>query len=57
MSDEKNEKNEREELLDDYRDSLIDQQPRRLGKTFVESGGLRERMTRARTEYRRAHPA
>jgi four helix bundle suffix protein len=31
---------------------LIDQQLRRLEKDFVEQGGLRERMTRARLQYR-----
>jgi len=31
---------------------LIDQQLRRLEKDFLESGGLRERMTRARLDYR-----
>ena len=31
---------------------LIDQQPRRLEKDFVEQGGLRERMTRVRLQYR-----
>ena len=36
---------------------LIDQQLRRLEKDFLEQGGLRERMTRARTAYRnRARP-
>ena len=35
---------------------LIDQQLRRLEKDFLEQGGLRERMTRARLQYRnRAH--
>lgn len=33
-------------------DYLIDQQLRRLEKDFLEQGGLRERMTRARLEYR-----
>jgi four helix bundle suffix protein len=32
---------------------LIDQQLRRLEKDFLEQGGLRERMTRARLQYRR----
>jgi len=32
---------------------LIDQQIRRLEKDFVEKGGLRERMTRARLEHRK----
>ncbi len=37
---------------------LIDQQLRRLEKDFLEQGGLRERMTRARLQYRnKAHPA
>lgn len=31
---------------------LLDQQIRRLEKDFVEKGGLRERMTRARMDYR-----
>jgi four helix bundle suffix protein len=31
---------------------LIDQQLRRLEKDFLEEGGLRERMTRARLDYR-----
>jgi len=31
---------------------LIDQQLRRLEKDFLEQGGLRERMTRARLQYR-----
>ncbi len=31
---------------------LLDQQMRRLVKDFVKEGGLRERMTRARLEYR-----
>src|SRR5205085_5040517 len=31
---------------------LIDQQLRRLEKDFVEQGGIRERMTRARLKYR-----
>ena len=31
---------------------LLDQQIRRLEKDFVKDGGLRERMTRARIEYR-----
>ena len=31
---------------------LLDQQLRRLEKDFVEGGGLRERMTRARLHYR-----
>jgi four helix bundle suffix protein len=31
---------------------LLDGQICRLEKDFVEEGGLRERMTRARTEYR-----
>ena len=32
---------------------LLDQQIRRLEKDFVEKGGLRERMTRARLEHRK----
>ena len=32
---------------------LLDRQIRQLEKTFVEEGGLRERMTRARLEHRR----
>ena len=32
---------------------LIDQQLRRLEKDFLEQGGLRERMTRARLHYRK----
>jgi len=37
---------------------LIDQQLRRLEKDFVEQGGLRERMTRARLQYRnKPHPS
>jgi len=36
---------------------LIDQQLRRLEKDFLEQGGLRERMTRARLAYRsKPHP-
>ncbi len=36
---------------------LIDQQLRRLEKDFLEQGGLRERMTRARLQYRnKTHP-
>ena len=35
---------------------LIDQQLRRLEKDFVEHGGLRERMTRARLQYRNKPP-
>jgi four helix bundle suffix protein len=31
---------------------LLDQQLRRLEKNFVQHGGLRERMTRARLSYR-----
>ena len=31
---------------------LLDQQLRRLEKDFVQQGGLRERMTRARLQYR-----
>jgi four helix bundle suffix protein len=36
---------------------LIDQQLRRLERDFLEQGGLRERMTRARLQYRNQHPA
>jgi four helix bundle suffix protein len=35
---------------------LLDQQLRRLEKDFVESGGLRERMTRVRLAYRNKRP-
>jgi four helix bundle suffix protein len=35
---------------------LIDQQLRRLEKDFVQQGGLRERMTRARLQHRGSHP-
>jgi four helix bundle suffix protein len=35
---------------------LLDQQIRRLSKDFVEQGGLRERMTRARLRHRSQHP-
>jgi four helix bundle suffix protein len=35
---------------------LIDQQLRRLEKNFLEQGGLRERMTRARLQYRNKSP-
>ena len=35
---------------------LLDQQLRRLSKDFVEQGGLRERMTRARLRHRTQHP-
>ncbi len=38
-----------EELLEDY---LLDQQLRRLEQAFLEEGGLRERMTRARLAAR-----
>jgi four helix bundle suffix protein len=31
---------------------LLDQQIRRLEKDFIQGGGLRERMTRARLQYR-----
>ena len=31
---------------------LLDQQQRRLEKDFIEQGGLRERMTRVRLQYR-----
>jgi four helix bundle suffix protein len=36
---------------------LIDQQLRRLEKDFLEQGGLRERMTRARLAYRNKPPS
>jgi four helix bundle suffix protein len=36
---------------------LIDQQPRRLEQDFVKKGGLRERMTRTRTQYRNGQNA
>ena len=32
---------------------LLDRQLRRLERDFIEQGGLRERMTRARLNYRR----
>jgi four helix bundle suffix protein len=35
---------------------LIDRQLLRLEKDFLEQGGLRERMTRLRLQYRRTHP-
>jgi len=35
---------------------LIDQQLTRLEQDFVKQGGLRERMSRARLDYRRDHP-
>jgi four helix bundle suffix protein len=35
---------------------LLDQQIRRLEKDFVEQGGLRERMTRARIKFRNTPP-
>ncbi len=35
---------------------LLDQQRRRLEKDFVEKGGIRERMTQARLEYRKKQP-
>ncbi len=35
---------------------LIDQQLKTLEKEFVEQGGLRERMTRARINFRNQHP-
>jgi len=35
---------------------LIDQQLLRLQKDFLEQGGLRERMTRARLHYRNQPP-
>ena len=34
---------------------LIDQQLQRLEKDFIEQGGLRERMTRARLKHRCEH--
>ena len=36
---------------------LMDQQLLRLEKDFLEQGGLRERMTRLRLQYRRTHPS
>lgn len=36
---------------------LIDQQLRRLEQDFVKEGGLRERMTRVRQQYRSRNPA
>jgi four helix bundle suffix protein len=35
---------------------LIDQQLRRLEQDFVKEGGLRERMTRLRLQYRKSNP-
>jgi four helix bundle suffix protein len=35
---------------------LVDQQLLRLEKDYLEQGGLRERMTRLRLQYRRTHP-
>lgn len=35
---------------------LLDKQIAMLEKAFIEEGGLRERMTRARLEYRNNHP-
>jgi four helix bundle suffix protein len=35
---------------------LLDQQLRRLEQDFVKHGGLRERMTRARLDYRSQRP-
>jgi four helix bundle suffix protein len=35
---------------------LVDQQLLRLEKDFLEQGGLRERMTRVRLQYRKTHP-
>jgi len=35
---------------------LLDQQLHRLERDFVQKGGLRERMTRARINYRNTHP-
>jgi four helix bundle suffix protein len=34
---------------------LLDQQIRRLEKDFVQKGGIREQMTKARLEYRKQH--
>ena len=34
---------------------LMDRQLRRLEKDFLEQGGLRERMTRLRLQYRSTH--
>jgi four helix bundle suffix protein len=34
---------------------LLDQQLRKLEQTFVKEGGLRERMTRARSQHRKKH--
>lgn len=36
---------------------LLDQQRRRLEKDFVKKGGIRERMTAARLEYRKKQPS
>ena len=37
---------------------LLDQQIRRLEQDFLKEGGLRERMTRARLQYRnKPHPS
>jgi four helix bundle suffix protein len=36
---------------------LVDQQLLRLEKDFLEQGGLRERMTRLRLQYRKTHPS
>jgi four helix bundle suffix protein len=36
---------------------LLDRQMKRLEKDFIEQGGLRERMTRARLQERQKHPA
>jgi four helix bundle suffix protein len=35
---------------------LLDQQLKTLEREFVEQGGLRERMSRARQDYRKQHP-
>jgi len=35
---------------------LLDQQLKTLEKEFLEQGGLRERMARARLNYRNQHP-
>jgi four helix bundle suffix protein len=41
-----------EEMLLDYQDYLLDRQLRRLERDFVQKRGIRERMSRARREYR-----
>jgi four helix bundle suffix protein len=35
---------------------LLDQQLKKLEEQFLHDGGLRERMTRARINYRKSHP-